>query len=158
MFCQSFVKALLNRGHEVTYLTSQSLSQNRTNYNEVLIVPPFDLHSLSEFEYHIISFGIINFKLFAMNAVSQETLMKMGSASPFMMITQSIKRLGVINNYVYQSANVQKFIHSTDFQFDVVINEDFFGESFLMFAHKFKAPIITICEYSSENIEFIGIH
>lgn len=88
------------------------------------------------------------------DTVSQESLMKMGIASPFTVITQSIKRLGVINNYVYQNANVQKLIHSTNLQFDVVINEDFYGESFLMFAHKFKAPIVTICEYRFENMNY----
>lgn len=90
-----------------------------------------------------------------MNTVPQESLLEMGNTSPFKVIAQSIQRLGVINNYVFQSANVQKFIHSSNFQFDVVINEDFFGESFLMFAYKFKAPIVTICEYSSKNIMFI---
>ena len=72
--------------------------------------------------------------------------MKMGNTSPFKVITQSIGRLGMMNTYIYENANVQKFLHSTNFQFDVIINEDFFGESFLMFAHKYKAPIITICE------------
>lgn len=70
----------------------------------------------------------------------------MAIKSPFQVITESLKYLGVMNDYVYQSVNVQKFIHSTEFQFDVVVNEDFYGESFLMFAHKFKAPIVTICK------------
>lgn len=43
--------------------------------------------------------------------------------------------------------NVQKIIHSKDLHFDLVINEDMFHESWLMFAHKFHAPIITICTY-----------
>lgn len=49
LYLQSFVKALLDRGHEVTFLTSQSLSHLKLdNYTEVLIDPPFDIHSLCE--------------------------------------------------------------------------------------------------------------
>lgn len=52
-----------------------------------------------------------------------------------------------MNQHAFENPNVQKLIHSTDLHYDVVINEEFFADSFLMFAHKFKAPIITICEY-----------
>lgn len=39
---------------------------------------------------------------------------------------------------------VQKFIAREDLHFDLVISEQFFQESWLMFAHKFQAPIVTI--------------
>lgn len=46
LYVSSFVHALLNRGHEVTYLTSISLSHLKlANYTEVLIDPPLDLMS-----------------------------------------------------------------------------------------------------------------
>lgn len=37
IFVSPFVRALLNRGHEVTYLTSNSLNLNLKNYTEVLL-------------------------------------------------------------------------------------------------------------------------
>lgn len=43
------------------------------------------------------------------------------------------------------STNVQKFINNKNLHFDLVINEDMFHESWLMFAHKFNTPIVTIC-------------
>lgn len=50
LYLQHFVRALLDRGHEVTFLTSQSMSQlNLVNYTEVLIDPPFDVYALCEF-------------------------------------------------------------------------------------------------------------
>lgn len=52
------------------------------------------------------------------------------------------------NPYAFENPNVQKFIHSTGLHFDLIINEEFFGDSFLMFAHKFKAPIVTICKFN----------
>lgn len=60
-------------------------------------------------------------------------------------LTQLANFPRMMNPYVYESAAVQKLIHSTDQHFDVVINEEFFGDGFLMFGHKFNAPIITIC-------------
>lgn len=44
------------------------------------------------------------------------------------------------------SRAVQKFIHSTDSHFDLVINEEMFSESWLMFGYKFNAPMMTISE------------
>lgn len=51
------------------------------------------------------------------------------------------------NTYALENANVQKFIHSTGLKFDVIVMEEFFMDSFLMFGHKFKAPIVTICPF-----------
>lgn len=49
-------------------------------------------------------------------------------------------------------SNVQKLIHSKNQHFDLVINEDMFHEAWLMFAHKFNAPIITICECDNNKM------
>lgn len=75
-----------------------------------------------------------------------------GSSAPlvvatFFGITQMKNFPRMVNPYVYENPNVQKFIHSQGLHFDVVINEEFFGDGFLMFAHKFKAPIITLCPF-----------
>lgn len=46
LYVSSFVQALQSRGHEVTYLTSNSLMHLKlANYTEVLIDPPLDLMS-----------------------------------------------------------------------------------------------------------------
>ncbi|XP_055308151.1 UDP-glycosyltransferase UGT5-like, partial [Sitodiplosis mosellana] len=127
---QSFVKALLNRGHEVTFLTSQSMGNvNLANYTEILIDPPFDIHSL----------------------FLQDMLLTMGEKSAFTAISDIPAYIHVMNAYAFENPNVQKLIHSTDLHFDVVINEEFFADSFLMFAHKFNAPIVTICPFGIAN-------
>lgn len=46
--------------------------------------------------------------------------------------------------YAFESAQVQQFLQRDDLQFDLVINEEFFQESFLMFAFKYKTPLVTI--------------
>lgn len=49
LYVSTFVHALLNRGHEVTYLTSNTLSHLKlANYTEVLIDPPLDLTAKCE--------------------------------------------------------------------------------------------------------------
>lgn len=57
LYCQSFVKELLNRGHEVTFITSSSLTElNLKNYTEVLIDPPFDFTALSMYSQIVCNF------------------------------------------------------------------------------------------------------
>lgn len=47
LFMQTIVRALLDRGHEVSYLTSNSLNHLKlANYTEYLVDPPFDFGSL----------------------------------------------------------------------------------------------------------------
>lgn len=54
LYMQSFVLALIDRGHEVTFLTSQSINHIKLkNYTEILIDPPFDIHSLCKFNNHL---------------------------------------------------------------------------------------------------------
>lgn len=51
--------------------------------------------------------------------------------------------------YALNDKKVQEFIHRSDLHFDLVINEDILHDAFLMFGHKFQAPVVTICKYSS---------
>lgn len=51
--------------------------------------------------------------------------------------------------YALKHPNVQKLIDSTDQHFDLVIAEQYYQEAFLMFAHKFKAPVITLGRYKN---------
>jgi glucuronosyltransferase len=46
--------------------------------------------------------------------------------------------------HALENIEVQKFIVRKGLKFDLIIAEQFFQEAFLMFAHKFKAPIVTI--------------
>lgn len=46
--------------------------------------------------------------------------------------------------HAFNAPNVQTFLNQTDARFDVIVLEQFFHDSWLMFAHKFKAPIVTI--------------
>lgn len=73
----------------------------------------------------------------------------MASASVFSAIRDMKDFPKIWNTYTFENPNIQKFIHSTGFSFDVIVMEEFFSDSFLMFGHKFKAPIVTICPFGS---------
>lgn len=49
LFLENFVKALLERQHEVTCITSNSMTGTKpANYTEVLIKPALDFESISK--------------------------------------------------------------------------------------------------------------
>lgn len=51
------------------------------------------------------------------------------------------------SDHSLNDSKVQEFIHRNDLHFDLVILEEIYHDSWLMFGHKFKAPIVTICKY-----------
>lgn len=78
-----------------------------------------------------------------------EEFYEMADVSVFASINDMKNLPRLWNPYYFENVNIQKFIHSAGLHFDLVINEEFFGDSFLMFAHKYKAPVVTICEFYS---------
>lgn len=82
-----------------------------------------------------------------LSLVPQEVLIDMATKSPISTINEMARFTNVMNSHVFETANVHKLVHSTGLHFDVIVNEEFFGDSFLYFAHKFKAPIVTICPF-----------
>lgn len=47
--------------------------------------------------------------------------------------------------YALNHSNVQKLLYADDKHYDLILVEQFYQDAFLMFAHKFQAPIISIC-------------
>lgn len=59
-----------------------------------------------------------------------------------------ISQIGTASaEYSLSSENVQKFIHQKHLHFDLVINEEFFHDVYLLFGYKYKAPTVTIGDY-----------
>lgn len=52
------------------------------------------------------------------------------------------------SDYNLRDPKVKELIDSDNLSFDLVINEDFYHDSWLMFGYKFNAPTITICKSS----------
>lgn len=155
LFVSAFVRALLNRGHDVTYLTSMSLNQLKlANYTEVLIDPPYDvlakcmyLSNCTMREQHFCSWFYCCCSKFHAVSVSTSDLIKMSSNSALTSIIMMATFPHAMNAYIFENPNVQKFIKSTDLHFDVIVAEEFYSESLYMLAHKHKAPLVTICKF-----------
>lgn len=50
----------------------------------------------------------------------------------------------ITTEYTLENKNVQQLISNKNLQFDAILAEQFFQEALLMFAHKYKVPVITI--------------
>lgn len=73
---------------------------------------------------------------------------------PAILTASAIPYLGKISSeHALNDSKVQKFIHRNDSYFDIVINEDTYHESWMMFGHKFKAPIVTLGEFQIQKIK-----
>lgn len=122
---QKFIRALLDRHHEVTAITPIPWKGIRPhNYTEVLVEPPLNIEDiLPQSRVFNAERGSALTKLFMLPMIGKATADKS-----------------------FSSENVQRFLHDDSLQFDLVILEEFAMDSFLMFAHKFKAPSISICK------------
>lgn len=79
--------------------------------------------------------------------MTPEELFKRATKSEFAFLFEMSMGFGMISNYSLNSKSVQELIHRDDLEFDLVINEEFFHDAFLMFGHKFKAPTITLSAF-----------
>lgn len=77
------------------------------------------------------------------NVVKQQHIIDTADGSVFSSILMLAQITKMKNEYTFENANVQKFIKSTG-HFDVIVAEEFFCDGLYMFAHKYKAPIVTI--------------
>lgn len=75
---------------------------------------------------------------------SQEEVIRTAEKSPFVTVFEYGEFCSMSADYALSSKNVQAFMKRSDLKFDLIINEEFFHDSFLMFAHKYNAPIVTI--------------
>lgn len=87
----------------------------------------------------------------------QEVIINQGTGTVFSAINDMYTFAKIWNTHFYKSENVQTFIKSTEHEFDVIVAEEFFIDSFLMFAHKHKAPVVTICKFCIEIITYLPI-
>ncbi|XP_058448413.1 UDP-glycosyltransferase UGT5-like [Malaya genurostris] len=122
---EHIVDELLVRGHEITAITNYRLknSNHSDRYREVLISPMFDFEGDLPMEsyYRSTEFSSPFYKL--------KILWWLGLAT---------------TAHAFETENVQMFLREEGLTFDLIIAEQFVQEAFLMFGHKYRAPIVTI--------------
>ncbi|XP_011210092.2 UDP-glucosyltransferase 2 [Bactrocera dorsalis] len=122
MWMEHFLKDLLQRGHQVTTLTNHPAKQAHPNLTEIIIDP----------------------KLNIAEHRPRENIFKMHFTSDFENL-QMYWHVGLLSSeHALNDPKVKSLIASQDLEFDLIVLEQFYHESFLMFAHKFKCPVVTL--------------
>ncbi|XP_065088491.1 UDP-glycosyltransferase UGT5-like [Ochlerotatus camptorhynchus] len=122
LWLDHFVQEMLHRGHQVTAVTNFPSKTRNPNYTEILIDPPYDIP-------HYFPISDIFDSKYSSDWSNLMLYWKAGLTT---------------TQYALENVNVQQFIEQDDTDFDLVISEQFYQEAFLMFAHKYRAPIVTI--------------
>lgn len=143
MMHKTLIRELLKRGHEVTFITSDSMGQNNgPNYTEVLI-PPYDFWS--DVQAH---FKTDN--LFELTSMSLGGFLKM----------LEIIGLSTTEHALKQPA-VQEIFNRTDTHnvYDVLLAEQFYQEAFLTLGLKYNIPVIlsSTLGYESYMSQMMGV-
>lgn len=125
LFMQHIIKGLLDRHHEVTFITSRTWNGVKPdNYTEILITPQIDLNKYTP----------------------QSKIYEADSESQFSQIVSTSKFMSWFAEFALNNSKVQEILHDYRSSYDIVINEELMLDSFLMLSHKFHAPIVTICK------------
>lgn len=127
------IAELARRGHEVTVIACHRQEEKLNNLTEIIVEPRYDFWS-------DISKAFNNLDIFQLTDMSIGDNMRM------------VNILGdQSTEYALKHPEVQKLIHSTDLEFDLLIVEQFFQEAFLMLAKKFNAPMVALTTYGFDN-------
>lgn len=90
-------------------------------------------------------------KIIYIFAVSQRDVFEWTSKSVFLKFASTLNFIKNSNEHGLENEQMQKFIHSKNLHFDLIFIEETLHDAYLMFGHKFNAPIVSICEYFDES-------
>ncbi|XP_058818775.1 UDP-glycosyltransferase UGT5-like [Topomyia yanbarensis] len=126
LMLKSYIRELTNRGHEVTCITGIKFGEALGNYTEVLIDPAYPLNEKFPLSQ------LYNSQSYSSDLNNLFLYWRLGLAT---------------SRHGLEADNVQKFLKRDDLHFDLIVSEQFFQDSWLMFAYKYNAPIVTISTY-----------
>ncbi|XP_055531216.1 UDP-glycosyltransferase UGT5-like [Wyeomyia smithii] len=125
MMIDAIINELLDRGHQVTCIANYPLSRGQhENYTDIRIAPIYD---------------------FWKKSVRVESLYDLTEISIHRMLVDFLYSLGLETAaYGFTRDNVRDFIVNDHSRFDLLLAEQFYQEAYLMLAHKYKVPIVTV--------------
>ncbi|XP_062553447.1 UDP-glycosyltransferase UGT5-like isoform X2 [Armigeres subalbatus] len=124
MMIDAILNGLLDRGHHVTAIANYPLSRKHDNYTDIRVAPIYD---------------------FWKKSVSVDSLFDLTEISIHQMLMGFLFPIGLQTaEHGFTRDNVREFIQNDNSHFDLLLAEQFFQESYLMFAHKYKVPIVTV--------------
>lgn len=120
----AILNELLDRGHEVTCIGNFPLSRAHENYTEIRIAPIYD---------------------FWKESVKVDSIYELTDISIHQMLVDFLYSLGLeTTDYAFKRENVKEFLREDNSRFDLILAEQFYQEAFLMLAHKYRAPVVTV--------------
>lgn len=124
MMIDAILNELLDRGHEVTCIANFPLSRKHDNYTEIRIAPIYD---------------------FWKESVKVDSIYELTDISIHRMLVDFLYSLGLeTTEHAFSRDNVRQFLRNDYSRFDLILAEQFYQEAFLMLAHKYRAPIVTV--------------
>ncbi|XP_037926211.1 UDP-glycosyltransferase UGT4-like [Hermetia illucens] len=138
----TIIKELTYRGHEVTFVTNFHIEENLSNYTEILISP---IHDFWKDAKHLFKTD----DLFSLTEMTTDDF------------NQLVQLIGLTTtDYAMKHPKIQKLLHDTELQFDLLLAEQFYQEAFLALAYKYKVPVVTMTtlgfgNYMSQMMGFI---
>lgn len=130
-------------------ITPYPLPANTPNYTAIDISPGCDYwaEGISD-EGNIYNLFFFNSNLYFSKATTEHSIGLRNECSFVLGIERGIQndRGYSTTEYALKHENVQRFLHATDQHYDLILAEQYYQDAFLMFGHKFKAPIVSICK------------
>uniref|UniRef100_A0A6M2DZS4 UDP-glucuronosyltransferase n=1 Tax=Xenopsylla cheopis TaxID=163159 RepID=A0A6M2DZS4_XENCH len=122
---EPIVKELASRGHQLTVVSNFPHKTKSQNYTDIA-VNPFDHWQVLGADAQTSAYDITGVS----TAALLDVVIKMGLAT---------------TENAFQTKEVQELVHAgPEVKFDLIITEAFFHDAFLLFAHKFKCPVIAV--------------
>lgn len=140
------IEEMLKHGHDVTAITSFKphrglILTGHENYTEILIEPAFDVKSLGK----NCTKQAFTCEIFILNYLVKMNTFYEKKDHNHVESLLNIYNIGLATaKHGLESRNVQKLISSHDYHFDIIVAEQFMQESWLMFAYKYKAPVVAL--------------
>nr|CAD7586062.1 unnamed protein product [Timema genevievae] len=125
----SLMEELATRGHQVTVMSSFPRDEPLENYTDIVLP----------------------------NSFTEKGAMYHFGARPHgtLHLYTASKVINKVSDTVLAAPDVQRFIHSQDLHFDIVVVHDVAHMAFLGLAHKFDAPIIRIVNFAGYEWTFL---
>ncbi|XP_037038181.1 UDP-glycosyltransferase UGT4-like isoform X2 [Bradysia coprophila] len=126
----ALMKGLAEKGHDVTVITPFPHSEPIKNFHEV---PVTGIEQLFE------------------ESLPENVLVDMGNRSTIETLNIILSAGLMMTNYTLNHEVFQKFLHTKDIHFDVVVMEVFLNEAFLGIGHYFNAPVIGFSAFGASK-------
>lgn len=56
----------------------------------------------------------------------------------------------VTSEHALKHPDVQRLLHADNLHYDLILTEQYYQDALLLFAHKFQAPMVSICKLKKQ--------